>query len=309
MCIILFKAPSLPIEYSLLASSFLANPDGAGLMFPQGGKVRVVKGFMDFASLESFLQDNESWLVGLPINFHFRLRTHGATNQANCHPYPITRDHRQLGLVDGLVKVALMHNGIIPSTLAPNDPSLSDTAIFIRNHVARRRGKRKQLAALRHTPDWNKFALMDGTGHTTFIGRFDSPISAHSYFVSNTSYLSKLWVGGSKRMPTYHEVAHREVFPSSNSIWGDCEEEAWWREQGVKERSQVERDEEFMVEAGWKVASTPALMVPPEEPECERCGEAATCWVFQMPLCVECMKEVVMGEGEDRKGVLTCPES
>jgi len=164
-------------------------------MFPSSrspGKLRVVKGFMTFDPLKTFLEGSEKWLVGNAVNFHFRWRTHGQTSRANCHPFPISTDHRYLTNLDVTVPVAVMHNGVIPAYLAPDDPFFSDTAMYVRDRVAKRRGKKKMVAELRACTGYNKFALMDGrSGMTTLIGEFTRPDSAKDYIVSNTSYVRK----------------------------------------------------------------------------------------------------------------------
>ncbi len=195
ICIILYKKPGLPLDYDLLEASFKANPDGAGLMFPSSrspGKLRVVKGFMTFDPLKTFLESSEKWLVSNAVNFHFRIGTHGQTSRANCHPFPISNDHRYLTNLDVTVSYAVMHNGIIPAYLAPADPFFSDTAMYVRDRVAKRRGKKKMVAELRACTGFNKFALMDGrSGMTTLVGEFARPDSAKEYIVSNTSYVRK----------------------------------------------------------------------------------------------------------------------
>ena len=330
MCIILFKKPGLAIDYNLLAASFHANPDGAGLMFPaqrQSGKVRVVKGFMEFGKLASFLHDNDSWLTSQPVNFHFRWRTHGDTDPANCHPFPITRDHRRLTQLDVVVPYAVMHNGVIPLYLAPNDPFFSDTAMFVRDRVAKRRGKRKMVQELRRTPGFNKFSLMEGTGHTTLVGQFTSPTSANGHLVSNTSYVVKKQAvvkdatAGAKTYTTPHRAlpapastpwtgaAHYGSAPYDSYEDYAGSADGWWGAQQVKER-------EFLQEAGWQEdlweGEDGGLVVPEDKGECELCGEKATCWVYQVALCVECMVRMVQDvpqEDVEALGVVTCPEN
>jgi len=276
-------------------------------MFPaqrQSGKVRVVKGFMGFANLESFLHDNEDWLASQPVNFHFRWRTHGQTDAANTHPYPITRDHRRLTQLDIVVPYAVMHNGVIPAYLAPADPFFSDTAIFVRDRVARRRGKRKMLVELRRTPGYNKFALMDGTGHTTLVGQFTSPTSANGHWVSNTSYAMRTQTWTPPYSAALNNITTCRALPPPTTPWtgaphygqaayGDYAD-GWWG-------NQAERERRFLREAGWQRDEVE------EQGECEKCGERATCLVYGMVLCVRCMQGVVDGEGEE-EGVLTCPE-
>ena len=339
MCIILYKKPGLPLDYDLLEASFKANPDGAGVMFPSSrspGKLRVVKGFMTFDALKTFLESNEKWLVSNGVNFHFRWRTHGQTSRANCHPFPISTDHRHLTNLDITVPVAIMHNGVIPLYLAPNDPFFSDTAIYVRDRVAKRRGKKKMVAELRACTGFNKFALMDGrSGMTTLIGEFVRPDSAKEYIVSNTSYVRKqtyvsTYKGGTvngqvNKAPLATTKPNpvtpwngtpgtvRTAFPAPTTVpprhqfsWDDgYGDESWWV-------AQEEQEKEFLQTHGWRESDS-SLVVPEEKPDCEFCGVDAPCYVYGIALCVECMVGLVQDVPEDEvvevgKGELTCPE-
>ena len=48
MCIIVVKPSSVVVSRSILENCFANNPDGAGYMFANEGKVLIKKGFFDF---------------------------------------------------------------------------------------------------------------------------------------------------------------------------------------------------------------------------------------------------------------------
>ena len=96
MCLAIAKPKGCTIPQEYLARAMFQNSDGAGFAYHANGEVTVVRGFTDFDKFYAAYREKEHHAMLV----HFRYTTHGATNQANCHPFP---------LADG----ALIHNGII----------------------------------------------------------------------------------------------------------------------------------------------------------------------------------------------------
>ena len=112
MCIAIYKPADKDIDKATLQRCFTSNPDGAGFLYSTGSKVKIRKGFFDF---ESFYQaytphKDKAMLI------HFRIKTHGAVEVANCHPFYITND------------IGFIHNGII--TEHGGNKDVSDTRDF-----------------------------------------------------------------------------------------------------------------------------------------------------------------------------------
>lgn len=90
------------------------NPDGAGFAVSDGVSVEVRKGFFNY---KDFMKEVEPFM-DYPLLIHFRLATHGAKNERNCHPFTLR---------DG--SIAVVHNGIIN---IQSDKENSDTANFVK---------------------------------------------------------------------------------------------------------------------------------------------------------------------------------
>lgn len=97
MCIAIFKPAGKTIEKDRLAQCFKANPDGAGFMVAKNKELIILKGFFTFDEFWEAYQPYENEVAAI----HFRIRTHGAIDVENCHPFAI---NKSLGFI---------HNGII----------------------------------------------------------------------------------------------------------------------------------------------------------------------------------------------------
>ena len=127
MCLIVFKPAGIQWDYTAITHAFDNNPDGAGLMFPQDGKVQIERAFWTVDMLFEWLGVND--LTNLDAVLHFRIATHGRVDITNCHPFPLrTCPSTQCSLT---TKVGVVHNGIIPG--ADVKSSHSDTLQFITN--------------------------------------------------------------------------------------------------------------------------------------------------------------------------------
>lgn len=92
------------------------NPHGAGIMYSQGGEIRIQKfmNFDDFFGAYSDLDRNLRTVV------HFRYSTSGKVNLANCHPFWVFEN-----------ELAMAHNGVFPR-MRPRSGE-NDTMAFIRS--------------------------------------------------------------------------------------------------------------------------------------------------------------------------------
>lgn len=132
MCVVILKpaGTELPTE-DTINKCWKANPDGAGMMFLESGKVRIKKGYME---LQEFLNaynemgfTKDDYLV-----LHFRISTGGGVTAANTHPFPLSDDPVDLAGLDIICDQAMVHNGI----LGQAEGELSDTAVFVRDSLA-----------------------------------------------------------------------------------------------------------------------------------------------------------------------------
>ena len=114
MCIIVAKPAGKEVSEETLRNCFEHNSDGAGFSYPEDGKVAIQKGFFTFEKFyEAYQQHDKKAMV-----IHFRIRTHGATDADNCHPFRITPN------------LTFAHNGVISKVANKAVNKESDTVLF-----------------------------------------------------------------------------------------------------------------------------------------------------------------------------------
>jgi len=111
MCIAIMKSENKKINKATLKRCYDANPDGAGFMYAENKKLNVQKGYFTFKDFYKEYKPHENKQVLL----HFRIKTHGPIDKANCHPFLVNSG---LGFI---------HNGIISGY---GDSKESDTIAF-----------------------------------------------------------------------------------------------------------------------------------------------------------------------------------
>lgn len=186
MCVIAIKkvGVDVPNEQNII-DMWESNSDGAGFMYAIKNKVYIEKGFMKLEDFKNSLKilekrikkmDNLT-LKDIPMVYHFRIKTHGANNPANTHPFPISANEQHLKALDLTTPLAMVHNGIISSAKPMGD--MSDTASYIANVLT-------PLAKLDHefykkpygielmenTIGLSKLAFLDKDGEIVLVGHF-----------------------------------------------------------------------------------------------------------------------------------------
>lgn len=115
MCLIIKKPAGRAICADFLKNAWQRNFDGWGCFFVQDERVVWARGL----HFEELLDYNRHLPANVEACIHLRKATYGHVNHDMAHPYQVR---------PGLM---LMHNGSIPH-LAPQDPSVSDTAELAR---------------------------------------------------------------------------------------------------------------------------------------------------------------------------------
>jgi hypothetical protein len=116
MCLIIKKPPGRAVSDEFLLNAWQRNADGWGGFFVDGDEVHWQRGLR----FEELLRYNAALPAETEVYLHLRKATYGHVSRDMAHPYVVR---------NGLM---LMHNGSI-SHLAPQDPSLSDTAEMARH--------------------------------------------------------------------------------------------------------------------------------------------------------------------------------
>lgn len=191
MCVICCKPAGIEMpkdEY--IENMWFRNPDGAGMMYVVDGRVRIVKGFMDFESFQEELEELKADhdLTKIPMVMHFRITTHGGTKPQNCHPFPITDSVGLLGKLVQTTEIGVAHNGIID--INPRK-GISDTMEYIISQLyplSRACPKfydNKWLMQMIFNAIDSKMAFLTSTGDIYTIGAFQKEAGI---LYSNNSY-------------------------------------------------------------------------------------------------------------------------
>lgn len=136
MCIIAAKPRGINMpDMETIRRMWRGNPDGAGIMYSNGDKVVIRKGFMKLSDFEAELEKIRKTvdLKKAGVVMHFRITTHGGTCPENCHPFPISQKLSRLRQTSLSTSIGVAHNGII--SITPRDKSTSDTMEYIASQL------------------------------------------------------------------------------------------------------------------------------------------------------------------------------
>lgn len=118
MCVAILRPPGKVIRESHLLNCWNANKHGAGFAYINAeGEVVVEKGFMEYKNLLSAWLTRTKEFDGSPFLLHFRIRTSGATDKDNTHPFKVR---------DG----AMIHNGVLFYPDPAKHKDKSDTRVL-----------------------------------------------------------------------------------------------------------------------------------------------------------------------------------
>lgn len=133
MCIILSCAPYARPNRDMLLNCWDANPDGAGLMYPDGTQwVRISKGYFDFEDYAAAIDDAPR---DVPLVLHMRIGTSGGYGAGVTHPFPVFDDLDIIHATNSRATYALAHNGVLSGYKTDDDLGISDTVAFVRGFV------------------------------------------------------------------------------------------------------------------------------------------------------------------------------
>jgi predicted glutamine amidotransferase len=167
-----------------MEAMFISNPDGAGFAYTLNERVYVEKGFMSYkefenalAGLEKRLKKDNLTCTDIPIFFHFRIGTHGATIPALTHPFPISTNTKNLFALDYATDIVMAHNGIINSinvTGAHSDTTqyISKILVPLRNADTEFYKNPHFQELMTNTIDGSRFIFLTDTGEMVTIGNW-----------------------------------------------------------------------------------------------------------------------------------------
>lgn len=172
MCIILTVEKYVKPDYDLIETCFWNNPDGAGLMWTEGGRVCTAKGFSDPYELHQAILDTpeDSRLV-----VHMRIATSGGIDVGTCHPFPITDELDVLHAANVECDAAIAHNGIISGMPTDAKLGISDTVSFVSTIVTALYDvddavTKSMCRRIKEAAPGNRFAIMTDDGEVYRLG-------------------------------------------------------------------------------------------------------------------------------------------
>lgn len=141
MCVIIIKdkAAELP-KRQYLENCLENNPDGAGFMYTDGGRVVIDKGYMTeksfFNQYDKLCKKYDNF-KNKSLIIHMRITTDGSTSKKNCHPFTISKNFKDCHKLHASSTLGVAHNGIISAYKPPkNAADISDTIYFITEYLA-----------------------------------------------------------------------------------------------------------------------------------------------------------------------------
>ena len=200
MCVIVYKPEGVGMpSMETLADCWAANPDGAGFMFPEDGKVSIRKGFMRWTEFANALSETMEGrkLSDAPAAFHFRIATHGKVKPGCCHPFPVKADYSAMRKTETRADVGFMHNGVLRGLATSG--SVSDSMAFAKNVLRPLKSLcgdfvcDKDVAGIvGNVAQGSRFLLMDGAGNVAKVGDW---AEREGLLFSNLNFLSRWAVG------------------------------------------------------------------------------------------------------------------
>lgn len=231
MCIILTCEPNVRPDYDLIQTCFWNNPDGAGLMWLEDGRVQTSKGYNDEDSLYDMIcaVPKQSRLV-----IHMRIATSGGIDVGTCHPFPICNDLDVLHAADADCNAAIAHNGIIAGMHTDVKLGISDTVDFVRtivNPMYLDEGITKSVCRrIKRAAPGNRFAIMTKDGKVRRLGDGWETVTKGIH-ASNGSWRYDRWAKWLVPTSTY---ATPYTYGSDMSKWTTSED---WMDEEVYEKA------------------------------------------------------------------------
>jgi len=197
MCIAIYKPAKVNIpSKKVLKTCFKNNPDGAGFAIKNlDGLTYGYKGYMSFSAFWAAFRNYSKGREDTEMIIHFRISTHGLKDGSATHPFPISKEYKDLSALKFVSDKVMAHNGIIQEYGEPEDnKKLSDTQHFIRDILADPAIRdnllnKAILQILSKSISTSKMIIFTSEGNA-LIGKFKK---VNGVYFSNDSYKESLW--------------------------------------------------------------------------------------------------------------------
>jgi hypothetical protein len=191
MCLAIFKPKNQKFPATAeLKKAWNQNPHGAGLAIVDNGKVKIIKGLMEFSELTGLI-DSLDGLTAFDVVLHFRWATSGPSTPPPelTHPFPVSTKNDDFRKLYCEADKAIIHNGVM---FSPMTRDYSDTAIFSR-YMSRKPGLTVEEIKALIGPD--RLAIVTGAG-VELIGTWiedDGIFHSNNSLLWKPNYSSKYW--------------------------------------------------------------------------------------------------------------------
>ena len=271
MCIIVVKdkLTSLPQE-KYLQNCFKNNPDGAGFMYVNHGRVIIDKGYMTYENFikryRKLCRKNNNF-ENKSLVMHFRIGTAGANSRENTHPYPVTFDKDVLHKTYYKTDLGVAHNGIITEyNPEVDDKTTNDTQNFIMRYIYplyknySNFYKNKYIMEGINKITSSKFAFLDRNDNVYLVGNFETDDDGVKY--SNSNYLPYYSYGYdyyryydnyySKYYDRYYDRYYDDYGKDAyNHLLPEKVDDEKSDKDFVKNISQIDDESEVVLESDW----------------------------------------------------------
>ena len=234
MCIAIANTQNSPLSDEELTNCWENNPDGAGILYKEDGKLKIYK---QLTSLDAFKSEYNRVIKLSNCLVHFRVKSAGAITEDNIHPFMV---HDNLGFI---------HNGTI--TKLKYDDVLSDTQLF-NNNILKHLDKDfinnyDIVEMIEDYVGYSKMVFMDETEVFTIINERKGDWEGSNWFSNNShKRVNNFYWQGNKKIQKPNSVRGRGTAtqkisrpprPSHNynvpKYWYEEEEEQLALEQNI----------------------------------------------------------------------------
>lgn len=201
MCIAILNDNTTTLKKNVLKNCWKNNGDGAGMLWTENGVLKSHKEMIDFdsfynkyLSIRQSKQSKKSYVV-----LHFRISTHGAVDETNCHPFFVND------------KLGFVHNGIISK--APVSKLYSDTYMFndsiLRNFKHDFLNCMATMGLIDEYIGYSKLVFLDNENNYTIVGENLGHWNGKCWF-SNDTYKEVSYKDyGGKKVPSTTGIGYR----------------------------------------------------------------------------------------------------
>lgn len=199
MCVIVYQKSGSYLDKARAQRLWKANSHGGGYAYINDDDEIIVDKSMLFGEFWRSFETARSANPGTDFLVHMRIKTHGPTDLANVHPFPVNE------------KTWMAHNGILGQM--PDDPLRSDTRVFIDEVV-------KSMSPTWLDNAWQKDMMEEFIGWSKLAFLTTDPALEENVYLLNESageWVDGMWFSSPNGVKDYKPKAERKTTGSTSS--------------------------------------------------------------------------------------------